>query len=85
MTITDEDIYIIADHIAHSIDKLAERYMSYGSNLSFDDYVLTNVATDLQYRYSPMQIQEAFEDRRIILLLELYITEENYQEDNTIH
>jgi hypothetical protein len=85
MTINDDDIYLIADHIAHSIDKFAERYMNYGSHLTFDDYVLTNVAVDLQWKYSRYQIQEAFEDRRIKLLLEFYITEENYQDDNTIH
>jgi hypothetical protein len=82
---TEDDIYFIADHIAHSITKLAERYEQAGSHLTFDDYVLTNVAVDLQWKYSRYVIQEAFEDRRIKLLLEFYITEEDYRDFETIH
>jgi hypothetical protein len=43
------------------------------------------VAVDLQWKYSRYVIQEAFEDRRIKLLLEFYITEEDYKDFETLH
>lgn len=82
---TDEDIYLIADHIAHSIDSLSRRYLSYGSTLTFEDYILTNVAVDLSYKYNRYQLTEAFEDRRIKLLIEFYVTEEDYKDYEIIH
>ncbi len=82
---TEEDIYYIADHITHSINKLAERYQQAGSHLTFDDFILTNVAVDLQWKYSRYVIEEAFADRRIKLLLEFFITEDDYKEFETIH
>lgn len=85
MITTDEDIYFIAEHIAHSISKLAERYEQAGSHLNFDDYILTNVAVDLQWKYSRYQVAEAFEDSRIKLLLDFYVTEEDFKDFETIH
>jgi rRNA maturation endonuclease Nob1 len=85
MTLTDDDIYFIADHITHSISKLVERYEQAGSHLTFDDYILTNVAVDLQWKFSRYIVQEAFEDRRIKLLLDFYVTEDDFKDFETIH
>lgn len=85
MLLTDEEIQIIADHIIHTIEQLCERYIKYGSYLELDDYVLTNVATDLQYRFNRYQIQEAFEDRRIRLLIDFFLTDQDFKNNNIIH
>ena len=85
MLLTEEDIRLIADHIAHTIDTLSERYIKYGSYLDFDDYILTNISTDLNYKYSRYQIEEAFEDRRIKILIRFFLTDQDYKKNNTVH
>lgn len=82
---TDEDVMFVADHIAHNIETITERFIEESSYLPFDDYVLMAVVTDLSWKYTRYQVQEAFEDSRIKLLLEFFITEEDYKDYNTIH
>lgn len=82
---TDEDIRAVADHIVHSIEKIAERYSRYGSHLEFDDYILTVIATDLSWKFNRYQIEEAFEDHRIQMLLEFFVTPEDYRKTNKVH
>ena len=76
MVVNLEDLKIIADHLIHSIDGLMDKYTRFGSVLTLEDYVLTNIATDLRYRYNSLQIEEAFQDERIQMLLHFFTENE---------
>ena len=77
LKVDNEDVRFVADHLVHSIQTLISRYNSADSFLTFKDYVIANVATDLNHKYSALQIKEAFQDYKLGILLDFYTNHDN--------
>lgn len=81
MRITGQDIYDIAEHIVHSMSKYMENYMQSGNLMSFNYYVQSMVAVEMQSKYSKYDIQEAFEDHRIQAIVSFYEMDSDDEDD----
>ena len=69
----DQDVYDIAEHIVHNIKDYIEDYQSDPDNyMSFKSYVRTRVSTELNGKYTKMEIAEAFDDHRICTIVDFY-------------
>lgn len=69
----DQDVYDIAEHIVHNIKDYIEDFQSDPDNyMSFKSYVRARVSTELNGKYTKMQIAEVFEDHRIKVIIDFY-------------
>ena len=77
-------IYDIAEWIVYNIEDLTEGFVESESPLSFSNYIKSRVATSLQLKYDPQQINTAFDDERIKTIISFYEEERDESED-TLH
>jgi hypothetical protein len=79
-----QDKYDIQEYVLTNIETYFENYVNYGSYLSFSDYIFTRVSTQLMHKYHRFDIKQAFDDPRMVAIIEFYNNENDKEldEDN---
>ena len=77
MQLTDQDVYDISEHLISRIQDYIELYDSVSNFLPLEDFLRDQVSKDLTLKYTKYQVEEAFEDRRLVSIMNFYIEEPN--------
>jgi hypothetical protein len=83
MKLTGQDIYDISKYITDKIEDYIDDFTTYGTYLTLDDFIKERLILDLKLKYNRYQIEEAFEDYRLITIMDFYMEEPT--EDDTLH
>ena len=82
MALIDQDIFDIAQFIISNFKTFMFDYKNTNAIESFEDYLQSRLETDLNHKYNKYDIQEAFEDERMQMLLAV-ITNKGGKYDTT--
>lgn len=67
-----DKIYDIAQWVVHNIEDLSIGYMNSNSLMSFAGYIKARAATSLQYIYNSKEVDDAFDDDRIKVIISFF-------------
>jgi hypothetical protein len=83
MKLSDQDIYDISEYVVWKIEDYIDDFEKFGTYLTLDDFIKERLVIDLKLKYNRYQIEEAFEDYRLITIMAFYMEEPT--EDDTLH
>jgi len=73
--ITGQDVFDISAYLIDHVQDYIDLFHDFGTYLTLEDFLKERLALDLKLKYNKYQIEEAFEDPRMILIMDFYTVE----------